>query len=608
MPRRLALLLSLLAALLAASRVEAGCVIPVPPAERAEQVAAVCRARVEAQSFHRLNGVLHTLTRLTVLETIKGKFGEVVHVNHPGGADVGVIEQDSANPGLVPGNEYVLFLDRDIHGYLHCPAGGADAPLIAPNAAPPWLESLRVGAPHPGLDATTDAGAPILAQAVGGLLTIANGISSRWIAPDRGAPIPCLVDLQAMPPGQTTNSMLAIIGQAFAAWSNASSARFVIERITNLGFAAPLAPNDGRLRIQTHNLFNYITNASTLGRGGVGATYNLDFAFGGEGGRLGTQEFFSTSRGHVVLNHTNAVFLNTNTLAEILTHELGHALGLDHSSTTFGETNSYLATATMFAFAHGDGRGASLRSYDSNSIVRVNPRVPPPHFPGRIIDAVTASPQPNVAGINSVLLRAYSLNTGTLTYLITNASSSAGSFSVVSNLVSYTPSFAWSDASGDPADPNDPGFDNLYARATQGSNASPWANIRVMSFSRDNFPATSDGIPDNWMVANFGSANPAAGPNRGATNDYDGDGRSNLREYLDGTNPRRGDSYFSVTSLTPSNLTFRANPYRVYELISSTNLTLWRTNSMPAEPTNTTATVDLPPLGPRAFFKVLRVP
>lgn len=48
--------------------------------------------------------------------------------------------------------------------------------------------------------------------------------------------------------------------------------------------------------------------------------------------------------------------------------------------------------------------------------------------------------------------------------------------------------------------------------------------------------ADQDGMPDAWEMATFG------GLSRNGAGDRDGDGLSDLQEYLHGTNPKLGDS------------------------------------------------------------------
>jgi hypothetical protein len=58
-----------------------------------------------------------------------------------------------------------------------------------------------------------------------------------------------------------------------------------------------------------------------------------------------------------------------------------------------------------------------------------------------------------------------------------------------------------------------------------------------------------DGIPDNWMMQYFGHATGQASDLSLAQDDADGDGVSNLAEYLAGTNPKDAHSYLSITGI-----------------------------------------------------------
>ncbi len=66
-------------------------------------------------------------------------------------------------------------------------------------------------------------------------------------------------------------------------------------------------------------------------------------------------------------------FWNARNLAELLTHEVGHTLGLAHSSDNPDEPDVSLRDATMYYAAHFDGRGATLRSDDIAAICTLYP-------------------------------------------------------------------------------------------------------------------------------------------------------------------------------------------------------------------------------------------
>lgn len=60
----------------------------------------------------------------------------------------------------------------------------------------------------------------------------------------------------------------------------------------------------------------------------------------------------------------------------------------------------------------------------------------------------------------------------------------------------------------------------------------------------------ADGIPDAWMMEYFGHATGQAGDLSQAADDADGDGMSNLAEYLAGTHPKDPASYLLITSVS----------------------------------------------------------
>jgi hypothetical protein len=76
--------------------------------------------------------------------------------------------------------------------------------------------------------------------------------------------------------------------------------------------------------------------------------------------------------------------------------------------------------------------------------------------------------------------------------------------------------------------------------------------------------SNSDGIPDAWELQNFGTIS------IDVNSDPDGDGQSNLQEYLAGTNPTDGTDYLHITAEsfasggTSATLTWSSVPTRFY--------------------------------------------
>jgi hypothetical protein len=180
-----------------------------------------------------------------------------------------------------------------------------------------------------------------------------------------------------------------------------------------------------------------------------------------------------------------------------------------------------------------------------------------------------------------------------------------GSFEISGAKITFVPKGAFSDSARfDPA--SDRSWDSAYIRVSDGQNASPFCQVRVVSLNLDTY---SEGIPDSWRTHYFGSPNPGAGANRHANQDFDGDGFSNVWEYVMGSDPADPKSNLILATSGLASLEWTAKPYEVYEIQSSSDFRVWMRASNPVAPTDVTAIVPMPLTGDtKQFFRVEKVP
>jgi len=612
--------------------------LPLSTADQAATSDAICRGVVlDSAGFRGSDGLIYTRTTVLVSEVLKGVFPQQVAIEHRGGQVGNNDELYSLSPRFAPGSEYLLYLTRNPDGKLQCTQGFAGAIRLVPleystgfiNYETPGQEALdesralaAAGLIGSGQDVTDQAVyGPIVAQITTGML---GGVNTRFLQPDRGEPIPVLIDAASLPAGISLTQATNAVQQALNAWTAVTSLKFKIESVAPFGQGADtITTADEKLRIQLHDTYNRINTANVLGIGGRNGTSLPTPSGWNLGGNVNGNEFFKTTYGYVVLEAGNASMQNLSTFTEVICHEIGHAINMAHSSENPSESNTTLRQAMMYYQAHADGRGATLGAYDPPVIQQCYPSNTAPYTFNRVIDATTAQAAINISGINDVELRGYDLQTASLGLAVDGATSFNGSFSQSGNVMKYTPAGYYSDTSRYDPDVSSGSYsyrDLFYARFSDGTNASPYSLVRVLSF-RGEATASPDGIPDYWMINYFGSATPSAGNQSQATDDADGDGLNTRTEYRTGTNPKDANSAVKITAFTGDTMQFLAQGYEVYEILGSTNFTDWQVvrvvspgiasatfrTSLPQ--TNITATVsNLPTDGGFKFYRVAKVP
>lgn len=602
-------------------RTQASSVIPLGTGELVAASGAIFRATVAGGKCVRDGeGLIVTRTTLRVSEVFKGKVPSVVRVAHRGGELGNENEFFGLSPQFAAGEECLLFVRRRADGQLECTQGSVSAVRLIPATGTPtgfgggggtWLAELRQltsGGILAGED-VTDQSASITTQAATGML---GGIAARFLQPDRGEPIPYLIDATSLPAGISFTQATNAVQQALNAWAAVTSLKFKLEGIQSFGQGADtITGSDEKLRIQLHDNYNRINTVNVLGIGGRNGQTSPVSGVGWDlGGNIAGNEFRKTTRGFVVLEATNSSMQVLATFAETLCHEIGHALSLAHSSENPSEPNTTLKQAIMYYTAHADGRGATLGAYDPPVIQQAYPvGNTAPFTYNRVLDVVSPPDPPNVPGINEAELRACDLQTPALTLETAGESGLNGSFTTVGTLFKYTPAGYYSDSSRfDPA--GSAYYDIIYARFSDGTNSSPYAVVRVVSFNEDSgeWPSPSDGLPDTWMTTHFGHLAPQSGDKSRAQDDKDNDGLRNLDEFRAGMTPTDNTSAQRITLLSSANLEWQAKAYELYEVQVSTNLTTWTRYGWPVLPTNSTGSITIARTNPAQHFRIVKVP
>jgi hypothetical protein len=200
-----------------------------------------------------------------------------------------------------------------------------------------------------------------------------GGRHIRWFQFDTGGAVAWKIDPDPLAgfPGNTQDALRG----ALAAWTAESHTPVRLNFTGTSNATAGFESFDNQNVLLFDDPNGDIETAFSCSNGGTlavgGPWYDPEVT-----GRFNGETYSRTQGADVVLNDGIACFFQASSnpqkiLEELVGHEIGHTLGLGHSSENPNEPNPALRDALMYYRVHNDGRGARLGSDDIAGLRRL---------------------------------------------------------------------------------------------------------------------------------------------------------------------------------------------------------------------------------------------
>ncbi|GAA5495433.1 hypothetical protein Rhal01_01608 [Rubritalea halochordaticola] len=385
-----------------------------------------------------------------------------------------------------------------------------------------------------------------------GFIETRTGIPTRFIASDGGRSLTYSIDAEYTPSGFSRQEAIDAVHEVVGIWASETNLKFLYLGEEELGKSSlDLGSSEGttgHIYIQLHDHYSAL-QSTVLGRGGA---YMSSYEGDGSGGTVNGLEFDKRTFGYLSMNTDASSNQTLNTFKSVLSHEVGHCLGLHHSSEDSKEKDSLLKEALMYYVVNSSTASPALRDYDRGYINLAYPQGETvPYFGYSYGNMITTSTNSSAGNTFPLVLSGVE-NGGDLLTTISSSSNASATVDTLAGTITLVPTAYYSTTYYTEQE-IDSGYSygRYVYKISQGAHVSGYGGFVITGLYKD--ATAGDGISSDWANSYGITESPDADP--------DGDGFTNQQEFNRGSDPSVADPPIQATldidqafaQFTPSN-------------------------------------------------------